>query len=76
MERSKEQTRERYTKLSLREQILLRPDTYIGAVTPEDTETFTWNGTDSVFKQEIVKYSRGLMRLFEEIYENAMDQAE
>lgn len=75
MERSKEQTRERYTKLSLREQILLRPDTYIGAVTPEDTETFTWNGTDSVFKQEIVKYSRGLMRLFEEIYENAMDQA-
>lgn len=69
-----ERSTERYTKLSLREQILLRPDTYIGAVTPEDTETFTWNGTDSVFKQESVQYSRGLMRLFEEIYENAMDQ--
>lgn len=65
---------ERYKKLSLREQILLRPDTYIGAVTPEDIETFTWNGSDSVFKQETVQYSRGLMRLFEEIYENAMDQ--
>lgn len=65
---------ERYKKLSLREQILLRPDTYIGAVTPEDIETFTWNGIDSVFKQETVQYSRGLMRLFEEIYENATDQ--
>ena len=65
---------ERYKKLSLREQILLRPDTYIGAVTPEDIETFTWNGSDSVFKQETVQYSRGLMRLFEEIYENATDQ--
>lgn len=65
---------ERYKKLSLREQILLRPDTYIGAVTPEDIETFTWNGSDSMFKQETVQYSRGLMRLFEEIYENATDQ--
>ena len=65
---------ERYKKLSLREQILLRPDTYIGAVTPEEIETFTWNGSDSVFKQETVQYSRGLMRLFEEIYENATDQ--
>lgn len=65
---------ERYKKLSLREQILLRPDTYIGAVTPEEITTYTWNGVDSVFKQETVQYSRGLMRLFEEIYENAMDQ--
>lgn len=65
---------ERYKKLSLREQILLRPDTYIGAVTPEEIETFTWDSIDSVFKQETVQYSRGLMRLFEEIYENAMDQ--
>lgn len=65
---------ERYKKLSLREQILLRPDTYIGAVTPEEIETFTWDSIDSVFKQETVQYSRGLMRLFEEIYENATDQ--
>ena len=64
-----------YKKLSLREQIILRPDTYIGAVTPEEIETFTWDTVSSKFDFESVMFSRGLMRLFEEIYENAMDQA-
>ena len=64
-----------YKKLSLREQILLRPDTYIGAVTPEQVEMYTWDCHASKFILEPVIFSRGLMRLFEEIYENAMDQA-
>ena len=64
-----------YKKLSLREQIILRPDTYIGAVTPEEIETYTWDTVSSKFRYETVMFSRGLMRLFEEIYENAMDQA-
>lgn len=64
-----------YKKLTLREQILHRPDTYIGAVTPEDVETYTWDLQSDKFTFEEVKFSRGLMRLFEEIYENAMDQA-
>lgn len=64
-----------YKKLSLREQILLRPDTYIGAVTPEEIETYTWDTKSNKFSLKLVNFSRGLMRLFEEIYENAMDQA-
>lgn len=64
-----------YKKLSLREQILLRPDTYIGAVTPEEIETYTWDTESNKFDYKLVNFSRGLMRLFEEIYENAMDQA-
>lgn len=64
-----------YKKLSLREQILLRPETYIGAVTPEEIETYVWDTVSNKFNYKLVNFSRGLMRLFEEIYENAMDQA-
>lgn len=64
-----------YTKLSLRQQILLRPDTYIGAVTPEEVEMYTWDTKSDKFTYKKVNFSRGLLRLFEEIYENAMDQA-
>ncbi|MBR2022282.1 MAG: hypothetical protein IJ997_01175, partial [Mycoplasmataceae bacterium] len=64
-----------YIKLSLREQILTRPETYIGAVTPEEIETYVWNTESNKFNYKLVNFSRGLMRLFEEIYENAMDQA-
>ena len=64
-----------YTKLTLREQIYLRPDTYIGAITPEEIDMYTWDLVSPKFTLESVNFSRGLMRLFEEIYENAMDQA-
>ena len=64
-----------YKKLNLREQILLRPDTYIGAATPEPMEMYTWDLISPKFTLQTVNFSRGLMRLFEEIYENAIDQA-
>lgn len=64
-----------YKKLDLREQILLRPDTYIGAVVPEPMEMYTWDLISPKFTLQTVNFSRGLMRLFEEIYENAIDQA-
>ena len=66
-----------YEKLSLHEQILLRPDTYIGSVKriPTSDPIYTFNGdfkTGKMIKQ-ITTFSDGLLRLFIEIVSNSID---
>lgn len=66
-----------YEKLSLHEQILLRPDTYIGSVKRSATSDpiYTFNGdfkTGKMVKQ-ITTISDGFLRLFIEVVSNAID---
>ena len=66
-----------YEKLSLHEQILLRPDTYIGSVKriPTSDPIYTFNGdfkTGKMVKQ-ITSFSDGLLRIFIEAVSNSID---
>jgi DNA topoisomerase II len=71
-----------YEKLSLHDQILLRPDTYIGSIkripTSEPVYTFVENNQpksqlDGKLVKETVSFADGLLRLFIEAVSNAID---
>ncbi|WVX87575.1 DNA topoisomerase II large subunit [Vibrio phage EniLVp02] len=55
--------------LSPREQILLRPGTFIGSVDPEEIETW------SMGKRKVVKYTPGLIKIVNEVLDNSVDEA-
>ena len=59
-----------YQKKTLREQIILRPDTYIGDV--EVTEENMYVMKDNIIKKK-VKYVPGFYKIFDEILVNARD---
>ena len=68
----------RYQKLTHREQILLRPDTYIGSVqrNSASTDSAVWVYSESkmcIIQKSGVKYSPGFVQIFEEILVNALD---
>jgi DNA topoisomerase-2 len=66
-----------YEKKTLQEQILLRPDTYIGNIrkmkTNEPIYTFEDDFKDGKMTKREVNYSDGLLRLFIEAISNAID---
>lgn len=64
-----------YKRLQLHEQILLRPDTYIGSVKTAPTEEPEWtlDGDDKKFIKKILNVNDGLMRIFVEIISNSID---
>ena len=63
---------QQYERLSHVEHILKRPDSYVGTLAPE-TSTFWSNGTDG-FEPIILHASPGLVKIFDEILVNAIDQ--
>jgi DNA gyrase/topoisomerase IV subunit B len=66
-----------YEKKTLQEQILLRPDTYIGNIrkmkTSEPIYTFEDDFKDGKMVKREVNYSDGMLRLFIEIVSNSID---
>ena len=61
-----------YEKLSHVEHILKRPDTYVGSLQPESTSQ--WIRTEDRFTYSPVTVSPGLVKIFDEILVNAIDQ--
>ena len=63
----------KYVKLTHREQILLRPDTYIGSIHNEDREYWAFNND----KIELVSgiYNPGYIKMYDEILTNASDHS-
>jgi len=61
-----------YKKLTHTEHILKRPDSYVGSVVPE-VET-AWIVEGDKFVQEPLKTCQGLIKIFDEILVNAIDQ--
>jgi DNA topoisomerase-2 len=63
-----------YKMLSLHEQILLRPDTYVGSVKAESTKQYTivdWKGV-----KKNLKISPALFKIYDEIITNASDHTQ
>jgi len=71
---------EKYQKLSLHEHILLRGDSYVGAVEPEDGDfwvlkdgTGTSEANPPQMEKRSLRYVPGLFKIFDEILVNAAD---
>lgn len=61
-----------YERLSHVEHILKRPDTYVGSLTPEPGSY--WIENDNVFRPVVLSPPPGLIKIFDEILVNAIDQ--
>lgn len=62
-----------FKKLQLKDQILLRPDTYIGSVKKVKTNEGFWVYNDNKFVQKSISYTEGFLRIFIEVISNAVD---
>ncbi len=65
-------TKATYTKLSQKEHILKRPDTYIGGVKMQNENHYILNNEGKIVSKEI-EISPGLLRIFVEIVSNSID---
>jgi len=63
-----------YQRLSAREHVLLRPDTYIGSIVQTTRETWLLTADGNGLEQRPVTYAPGFLKIFDEILVNAMDQ--
>lgn len=61
-----------YQKLTHVQHILKRPDSYVGSLVPDVQET--WRRTDAGFERASVTIAPGLVKIFDEILVNAVDQ--
>ena len=64
-------TTKTYDKLTQREHVLLRPDTYIG--TTDITNINTWIYKDNIITKQDIIYNPGLFKIYDEILINARD---
>lgn len=67
---------ETYQKKSHLEQILLRPDTYVGSIEDENDNLWVWNNDTKTMSQRSVTFVPGLLKIFDEILVNASDNAQ
>lgn len=61
-----------YEKVTHVEHILRRPDSYIGSIIPDVFDT--WTRRDHMFERSQVTIAPGLLKIFDEILVNAIDQ--
>lgn len=68
---------ETYKKLTQREHILQRPDTYIGNIKKQMEELWVPVSTNekTVMKKKMVEFSPGFLKIFDEILTNATDHS-
>ena len=64
---------EKYTKQGLYESILERPTLYIGSVEPVTEWMWVYNEDKEQMEKREIKYSPGLLKIFDEILVNASD---
>lgn len=62
---------ERYQKLSQREHVLHRPDSYVGSVEPQIRNEWVYENSKIVKKD--VSYSSALLKIFDEVVTNSAD---
>ena len=61
----------KYGKLSQREHILLRPDTYVGSNELSSEELWVYN--EEKIEKKLIKYNPALLKIFDEALVNASD---
>ena len=63
----------KYQKMSDKEHILKKPDTYIGSIEMTEAETFVYDSATSSIVQRLIHYIPGLYKLFDEGAVNSRD---
>jgi DNA gyrase/topoisomerase IV subunit B len=66
---------ERYTKLSQREHVLRRPDTYVGGTDLVETEAWVWDEEQSRISRRNISFPPALLKIFDEVLVNARDHS-
>ena len=66
-----------YKKMSHKEHVLKKPDTYIGSVELEETEQFLYKNNDEIIslEKEKFKFCPGFYKCFDELIVNAFDHS-
>lgn len=64
---------ETYQKKTPKEHILLRPDTYIGAIDKDVQSMYVWDASRKKIVTKSISYVPGLYKIFDEILVNAAD---
>ena len=65
----------KYTKLSQREHILVRPDTYVGSNEITTEELWIYQEDKNKIEKKLIKYNPALLKIFDEALVNASDAA-
>lgn len=63
---NKKTIEDQYKKLSQREHVLVRPDTYIGSVEPVTETMFVWNAATQRLVNREITFTPGLFKIFDE----------
>lgn len=66
---------ENYVQLQLREQVLIRPNSYIGSILPERSFQYIYDSETEMNKLVEIDFNGGVARLFYEVIQNACDNA-
>jgi DNA topoisomerase-2 len=66
---------ETFKKTNLRDHILDLPDTYIGRTQIDEISLFVFDEETEKIKEEIIKFSQGKYKIFDEIITNARDSS-
>ena len=63
----------KYDKLTQREHVLVRPDTYIGSIECTEEEHWIYDDVNNKMKKKLIKFTAGFLKIFDEILVNAAD---
>lgn len=66
---------QKYVKKTQLEHILSRPDTYVGAIKPQDEEMWVFDDAIGKIVKRTIQYVPGLYKIFDEIIVNAIDHS-
>ena len=67
---------ETYKKLTETEHVLLRPGTYVGStVLTEPVTEWVYDGSKKRFEEKSVRYVPALLKIFDEIFSNSVDES-
>ena len=66
----------KYEKLSHKEHIMARPDTYVGKLEPTQEAQWIYDEDQKKMVQKMITYSQGEFKIFDEVLVNALDASE
>ena len=66
----------KYNKLTQREHVLVRPDTYIGSIENTEEEHWIYNDTENKMVKKQIKFTPGFLKIFDEILVNSADASQ
>jgi len=66
----------KYDKLTPREHVLVRSDTYVGSIECTDEEHWIYDEENNKMKKKIIKFTPGFLKIFDEILVNSADASQ